>query len=297
MNVSHCLSSPGPGHDSSVGEWINLTDCPLQAQVMIAQWENECISLSVLPVAWVRIVQWENECISLSVLSVARVMIAQREIECISLSVLTVARVQFPTVVEYFRANVAEDGWISPQWHHSPCGHWGGRPKSNHGQTVAEKMSHLPIWFEALSFQYTLWTPPPCILIRWMWMYEFSAGISWTDWTSMGITIENNRRRYHMRHKRYETWWYFHDLPGGVVAGWWDSCFSHQLRLSTEHYKLVNIVVRLAFCFELGLNWRAHTLAMTKVWTQVLTVARPVLYHWAIPLSHNTLPLSYPTIP
>ena len=38
--------------------------------VMIAQWENECISLSVLSVARVMIAQWENECISLSVLSV-----------------------------------------------------------------------------------------------------------------------------------------------------------------------------------------------------------------------------------
>jgi len=49
---------------------------------MIAQWENECISLSVLSVARVMIAQWENECISLSVLSVARVMIAQWENPC-----------------------------------------------------------------------------------------------------------------------------------------------------------------------------------------------------------------------
>ena len=40
---------------------------------MIAQWENECISLSVLSVARVIIAQWENECISPSVLSVALV--------------------------------------------------------------------------------------------------------------------------------------------------------------------------------------------------------------------------------
>jgi len=49
------------------------------------------------------IAQWENECISLSVLSVARVMIAQWENECISLSVLSVALVQFPAVVEYLK--------------------------------------------------------------------------------------------------------------------------------------------------------------------------------------------------
>ena len=53
---------------------------------MIAQWENECIPLSVLPVARVMIAKWKNECISLSVLSLARVMIAQWENECISLS-------------------------------------------------------------------------------------------------------------------------------------------------------------------------------------------------------------------
>jgi len=39
------------------------------ARVMIAQWENECISLPVLSIARVMIGQWENECISLSVLS------------------------------------------------------------------------------------------------------------------------------------------------------------------------------------------------------------------------------------
>jgi len=48
---------------------------------MIAQWENECISLSVLPVALVMIAQWNS-----------------------SLSVLAVARVQFPAMVEYFKA-------------------------------------------------------------------------------------------------------------------------------------------------------------------------------------------------
>jgi len=45
---------------------------------MIAQWENECISLSVLFKARVMIAQWKNECFSLPVLLVARVMIGQR---------------------------------------------------------------------------------------------------------------------------------------------------------------------------------------------------------------------------
>jgi len=70
---------------------------------MIAQWENECISLSVLSMAWVMIAQWENECISLSVLPMAWVMITQWENECISLSVLSKARVQFPAIMENFK--------------------------------------------------------------------------------------------------------------------------------------------------------------------------------------------------
>jgi len=66
-----------------------LTVCPLYGRIMIAQWESECISLSVLPVARVMIAQWDS---SLFVLPVARVMIAQWDS---SLSVLPVARVQF----------------------------------------------------------------------------------------------------------------------------------------------------------------------------------------------------------
>jgi len=51
--------------------------------------------------AQVMIAQWENEWISLFVLSVAKAMIAQWENKCISLSVLPAPCVQFPTVVEY----------------------------------------------------------------------------------------------------------------------------------------------------------------------------------------------------
>jgi len=70
-----------------------------------------------------------------------------------SLSVLPVAWVQFPATAEYSKgffpgwsrsanpswARVAENGSISPQWHHTTCGQWGGRPKSNHGQTMADR--------------------------------------------------------------------------------------------------------------------------------------------------------------
>ena len=67
------------------GLYLGITHRPSQ-RVMIAQWENERISLSALSAVRVMIAQWENECISLSVLSAARVMIAQWENECISLS-------------------------------------------------------------------------------------------------------------------------------------------------------------------------------------------------------------------
>jgi len=60
-----------------------LTVYPLRGPVMIAQWENECISQSIL--------------------SVARIMIVQRENEGVSLSILSAARVQFPAVAEYFK--------------------------------------------------------------------------------------------------------------------------------------------------------------------------------------------------
>jgi len=79
------------------------------------------------------------------------VMIAQWDS---SLSVLPVARVQFSVMVEYFTgyfpdwshyanpswASVAEHGSISPQWHHTTCVQLGGRSKSNHGQTMADRI-------------------------------------------------------------------------------------------------------------------------------------------------------------
>jgi len=112
--------------------------------VMIAQWDS---SLSVLPVARVMIAQWDS---SLPVFPVARVMITQWDT---SLPVLPVARVQFPATAEYFKgflpgwshsanpswASLGENGSIPPQWHHTTCGQRGGRPKFNHGQTMADR--------------------------------------------------------------------------------------------------------------------------------------------------------------
>jgi len=65
-------------------------------------------------------------------------MVAQWENECISLSVLAVGWVQFPGMSKYFKEfffwlitlcqpivgqYVAENDSISPQWHHTSCGH------------------------------------------------------------------------------------------------------------------------------------------------------------------------------
>jgi len=74
-----------------------------------------------------------------------------------SLSLLPVAGVQFPATAEYFKgvfpgwshsanpswASVAENGSIYPQWHHTTCAQRGGRPKSNHGQTMADRRTSL----------------------------------------------------------------------------------------------------------------------------------------------------------
>ena len=82
------------------------------ALVMISQWENECISLSVLSVALVMISQWKNECISRSVLSVALVMISQWKNECISLSVLPdeVFQGSFPWLITRAFMNIVQAG-------------------------------------------------------------------------------------------------------------------------------------------------------------------------------------------
>jgi len=57
---------------------------PVQVRKVMTQWENECISLSVLSLALVMTVEGENECTSLSIFSMALIMTAQWENECIS---------------------------------------------------------------------------------------------------------------------------------------------------------------------------------------------------------------------
>jgi len=127
-----------------LAQWDSSLSVLPMARVMVAQWDS---SLSVLPMARVMVAQWDS---SLSVLPMARVMVAQWDS---SLSVLPVTRVQFPTTPEYSKgffpgwshsanpswANVAENGLIAPQWHHTTCGQRGGRPKFNHGQTMADR--------------------------------------------------------------------------------------------------------------------------------------------------------------
>ena len=51
----------GLDHDSSVGERVYLTVCHHHGLSHDAQWVNECISLSILSVAWAMIGQWESE--------------------------------------------------------------------------------------------------------------------------------------------------------------------------------------------------------------------------------------------
>jgi len=46
-------------------------------------------------------------------------------------------------------ASVAENGSISPQWHNTNFGQWGGRPKSNHGQTMADEKKNT-VWCASL---------------------------------------------------------------------------------------------------------------------------------------------------
>jgi len=100
----------GPDHDSSVGEWMYLTVCPLY-------------------MAWIMIAQWENGCISVSVLSMARVTVA---------GYLKGFCPGWSHSANPAWANVAENGSISFHLHHKTCGNRGGRPKSNHGQKMTE---------------------------------------------------------------------------------------------------------------------------------------------------------------
>jgi len=103
------LALRGPGQDSSVGEWIYLTVCPLcgpHHDSSMGEWMN----LTVYPLP---------------------------------------GRGSIQTMAEYFKgffparsnsanpsySTVAENGSISTWWHHTFCGHWGGRSKSNQGHT------------------------------------------------------------------------------------------------------------------------------------------------------------------
>jgi len=139
-----------------IGQWgnecISLSVLSM-AWVMIGQWGNECISLSVFSMAWVMIAQWGNECISLSVFSMAWVMIAQWGNECTSLSVLSIAWVKFPAVhggvfqkifpwlITLCQPVLSQHGkkWfnLSPTTQHNNTtrGHQGGRPKSMQPRT------------------------------------------------------------------------------------------------------------------------------------------------------------------
>jgi len=86
--------------------------------------------------------------------------VSQWKNECSSLFILYEARVKFPTMPLFcgwldsansFWVRVAENESISPQWHHTTCAHRGERPKSNHGQTMADR-KHKLWYFKGLQF-------------------------------------------------------------------------------------------------------------------------------------------------
>ena len=85
-------------------------------------------------------------------------VIAQWENECISLSALSMTRVQFPVMADYFKrffpswlhyanpfwASVHGRKWLNlPSMRHTTCGHRGERLKFNHGQTMAEVKKNI----------------------------------------------------------------------------------------------------------------------------------------------------------
>ena len=45
----------------TIDQVMHLTVCSIHARVRIAQWENDCISLSVLSVARVMIARWDPD--------------------------------------------------------------------------------------------------------------------------------------------------------------------------------------------------------------------------------------------
>jgi len=86
------------------------------SSVTIAQWENEWISLSVLPVALGSILSHGKvfQGIFLWLITLCQPVLSQRGRKWFNLLLIG-------------------------QWHHTACEQRGGRPKSNHEQTMAEK--------------------------------------------------------------------------------------------------------------------------------------------------------------
>ena len=129
------------GHDSSVGKWMNLTVCPPRGpghDSSVGKWMNLTVCPPCGPGHDSSVWGWMYLTVCLSV---SRVMIAQWENDCISLSVFPVARVQFPAMAQYFKgffpgwshsanpswASMAENSSISPYWHRTTYGHRGGK--------------------------------------------------------------------------------------------------------------------------------------------------------------------------
>ena len=61
VNLTHCLSSPWPGNDISVGELVNLTHCLSSPWPGHDSLVGELVNLTVCPFRGrVTISQWEN---------------------------------------------------------------------------------------------------------------------------------------------------------------------------------------------------------------------------------------------
>ena len=81
--------------------WDTWTSTSIQE--FMPKWaSNHKSSITRVTLVSVMIAQWENECLSLSVLSVVRAMISQWENECLSQTVPSKAGVQSPA--QYFKA-------------------------------------------------------------------------------------------------------------------------------------------------------------------------------------------------
>ena len=109
----------GPGHDSSVGEWMNLavyTPRGLGHDISVGEW----IYLTVCPRS-----PWSG--------------LNSQPWRSISMD-FSLVNHTLPARPESAWQKMAQS---PPQWHRTTCGHQGGRPKFNRGQTMVENNNKI----------------------------------------------------------------------------------------------------------------------------------------------------------